>query len=92
MNFTVSVSWLIRFLPDNLNEELKELDYSKQVSIAKKMGFLSQKERTDMIRNILHRRIFVQDSQKNHKPFQREKGESTSSKKGFKAKWSQRRK
>ena len=52
---------------DNLNAELKELDDSKKVhvSIAKKRGvFSSRKERTDMIRNILHRRIFVGGSQK----------------------------
>ena len=47
---------------DNLNAELKELDDSKKVhvSIAKKRVFSSRKERTDMIRNILHRRIFVE--------------------------------
>ena len=51
---------------DNLNAELKELDDSKKVhvSIAKKRVFSSRKERTDMIRNILHRRIFVCGSQK----------------------------
>ena len=45
--------------------------------------FSSLKERTDMIRNILHRRIFVGDSQKITKPVQGKKGESTSSKKGL---------
>ena len=49
---------------DNVNAELKELYDSKKVSIAKKRVFSSQKERTDIIRNILHRRIFVGDSQK----------------------------
>ena len=45
-------------------------------------GFLSRKERTDMIRNIHHRWIFVEDSKK-ITTFSREKGESTSSKKGL---------
>ena len=59
----VSTTQLFR---DNLNAELKELDDSKKVhvSIAKKRAFSSQKERTDMIRNILHRRVFVGGSQK----------------------------
>ena len=67
---------------DNLNAKLKELDDSKKVSIAMKKGFSSQKERTDMIRNILHRRIYVGDSKKITN-LSREKGESTSSKKGI---------
>ena len=49
---------------DNLNAELKKLNDSKKVAIAKKMFFSSLKERTDMIRNILHRLIVVKDSQK----------------------------
>ena len=54
--------------------------------LLRKGVFSSGKERTDMIRNILHRRIFVGDSQKKKKKsqtFSREKGESTSSKKGL---------
>ena len=49
---------------NNLNAELKKLDDSKKVhvSIAKKRVFSSWKER--MIKNILHKRIFIWDSQK----------------------------
>ena len=63
MAHPVSATQLFR---DNLNAELKELDDSKKVhvSISKKRVFSSRKERTDMIRNILHRRIFVGNSQK----------------------------
>ena len=67
VNFTVSGS--SRFCKpvvlDNLNAELKELDDSKKVSIAEKKGGSSQKKRTDMIRNILQKRIFVEDYKKN---------------------------
>ena len=42
---------------DNLNVELKELDDSTKVSIAKKRCFFSsQKERTDMTRNVLQKK------------------------------------
>ena len=50
---------------DTLNAEMKELNYSKKVFIAKNDVFSSQKESTDMIRNMHYRRIFVEDSKKN---------------------------
>ena len=44
---------------DHLNVELQELDDSKKISIAKKRGFSKTERRIDMIRNILHMKIFV---------------------------------
>ena len=52
----------------------------RKYSLLRKGGYSSQKERTDMIRKILHTRIFVVDSQTiTH--FSRENSESTTSKK-----------
>ena len=44
-----------------------------------------------MIRNIVHRRIFVRDSQKTHKPFQGKRVNQQAPRKDFEGKWSHRR-
>ena len=69
---------------------MKELDDSKKVSINKKGVFSSQKERTDMVRNILHRRIFISDFLKNQKSFQGKRLIQQTPRKDFKGKLSQR--
>ena len=76
---------------DNLNAELRVLDDSEKVSIAKKRGFFKTKRKNRYDKKYSSQEDFHRRFSNNHEPFQEKRVNQQAPRKYFKGKWLHRR-